>query len=156
MDMKINCIDEKLIPAYAHNMDAAFDLRASGEFVVDLDTDNKEVNLDFYELKPMERILVKTGLKIALPENCYASIRDRSGIAFKNGISTMGGVIDFEYRGEIGVILVNLSNKVFRIEKYDRIAQMIIQPFKHVNLTPVEELGETTRSSDGFGSTGLK
>jgi len=156
MDMKINCTDEKLIPSYAHNMDAAFDLRASGDFVIDLDNEKKEVTLDFYELKPMERILVKTGIKIALPQNCYASIRDRSGLAFKNGITTQGGVIDFEYRGEIGVILLNTSSKVFRIEKYDRIAQMIIQQFIHVNLVSVSELDETTRSSDGFGSTGLK
>ena len=156
MDMKIICDDEKLIPHYNHDTDAAFDLRASGEFIVDLDNTKKELTLESFELLPSERVLVKTGLKIAIPNNCYASIRDRSGIAMKNGITTLGGVIDFEYRGEVGVILLNTSKKPFTIEKYDRIAQMIIQKFEHVNFVKVDELDETNRSEKGFGSSGSK
>ena len=154
--MEILCKDEKLMPCYIHDNDAAFDLRASGEFIVDLDNEKKEIVIDSFELLPNDRVLVKTGLKIAIPNNCYASIRDRSGIALKNGITTLGGVIDFEYRGEVGVILLNTSKKPFVIDKYDRIAQMIIQKFEHVDFVKVNELGETNRSEKGFGSSGQK
>jgi len=156
MDMKIVCTDEKLVPHYNHDTDAAFDLCASGEFMIDFDGDKKEIAQASYVLNPGERVLVKTGLKIAIPNNYYASIRDRSGVALKNGITTLAGVIDFEYRGEVGVILLNTSKKPFTIEKYDRIAQMIIQPFVHVNFVQTDELDSTTRSEKGFGSSGVK
>ena len=107
-------------------------------------------------LKPMERSLVKTGLHIALPEGYEAQIRPRSGLAYKKGITVLNspGTIDADYRGEIGVILVNLSEKNFIIEDGERIAQMVIATYEKATWKEVEELSETKRGEGGFGSTG--
>lgn len=107
-------------------------------------------------LKPMERSLVKTGLHIALPEGYEAQIRPRSGLAFKKGITVLNspGTIDADYRGEIGVILVNLSEKNFIIEDGERIAQMVIATYEKAAWKEVEVLSETKRGEGGFGSTG--
>ena len=107
-------------------------------------------------LKPMERSLVKTGLHIALPEGYEAQIRPRSGLAYKKGITVLNspGTIDADYRGEIGVILVNLSEKNFIIEDGERIAQMVIATYEKAAWKEVEELSETKRGEGGFGSTG--
>ncbi len=109
-------------------------------------------------LKPMHRILVKTGLFIALPNNYEAQIRPRSGLAFKHGLSVLNspGTIDADYRGEIGVLLVNLSTDDYVIEDGTRIAQMVIAPYTKVTFNSVEELSETHRGAGGFGSTGKK
>ena len=109
-------------------------------------------------LKPLERVIVKTGLFIELPIGYEAQVRPRSGLAAKNGITVLNapGTIDADYRGEIGVILVNLSNENFTIENGERIAQLVIAKHERAEWIPVEELSETTRGEGGFGSTGVK
>ena len=108
-------------------------------------------------LKPLERKLIKTGIAIALPNNYEAQVRPRSGLALKNGISVLNtpGTIDADYRGEIGVILINLSNEDFVVERGMRIAQLVISPIVQAELVEVEELDETLRGRGGFGSTGV-
>ena len=108
-------------------------------------------------LKPLERKLIKTGIAIASPNNYEAQVRPRSGLALKNGISVLNtpGTIDADYRGEIGVILINLSNEDFVVERGMRIAQLVISPIVQAELVEVEELDETLRGQGGFGSTGV-
>ncbi len=109
-------------------------------------------------LKPLDRELVKTGLYIALQPGYEAQVRPRSGLAYKKGITVLNapGTIDADYRGEIGVILVNLSNEDFAIEDGERIAQLVIAEYQQTNWEQVEELSETRRGAGGFGSTGVK
>ena len=108
-------------------------------------------------LKPLERTLVKTGLFISLPKGYEAQIRPRSGLAFKNGITVLNtpGTIDSDYRGEIGVILVNLSADDFNINDGDRIAQLVIAKYETAIWEEVENLDETNRGEGGFGSSGV-
>ena len=108
-------------------------------------------------LKPLERTLVKTGLFISLPKGYEAQIRPRSGLAFKNGITVLNtpGTIDADYRGEIGVILVNLSADDFTINDGDRIAQLVIAKYETAFWEEVENLDETNRGEGGFGSSGV-
>jgi len=109
-------------------------------------------------LKPLERTIIKTGLFIELPVGFEAQVRPRSGLAAKKGISVLNapGTIDADYRGEIGVILVNLSNEDFVVEDGERVAQLIIAKHERVEWIEVEELSETSRGAGGFGSTGTK
>jgi len=134
---KIN--SDAIIPKYAHKGDAGFDL----------------CSIEDYILKPMERAIIKTGLQMEIPEGYFGSIRDRSGLAARYSIHVLAGVIDSHYRGEVGVVLVNLDRGEFRINKKDRIAQMLIQPIERVILKEVEELSNTLRGQGGFGSTGV-
>lgn len=132
------------LPKYATELSAGMDLYANIDSPI--------------LLKPMERTLVKTGLFIALPNTHEAQIRPRSGLAFKHGLTVLNspGTIDADYRGEIGVLLVNLSTDNYVIEDGTRIAQMVIAPYTKVTINSVEELSETYRGSGGFGSTGKK
>jgi len=109
-------------------------------------------------LKPLERSIVGTGLFIELPVGFEAQVRPRSGLAAKKGITVLNapGTIDADYRGEIGVILVNLSNEDFAIENGERIAQLVIAKHERAEWVQVEELSETSRGEGGFGSTGVK
>ena len=109
-------------------------------------------------MKPLERQIIKTGLFIELPIGYEAQVRPRSGLAAKKGVTVLNspGTIDADYRGEIGVILVNLSNETFVIENGERIAQMIISKHERAEWQLVEELSETSRGEGGFGSTGVK
>lgn len=109
-------------------------------------------------LKSLDRKLIPTGLHIALPEGYEAQVRPRSGLAFKKGITVLNtpGTIDPDYRGDVGVILVNLSNEDFVVQPGERIAQMIINKFEQAELVEVETLDETERGEGGFGSTGTK
>ena len=109
-------------------------------------------------LKPLERTIVKTGLFIELPIGYEAQVRPRSGLAAKKGITVLNapGTIDADYRGEIGVILVNLSNEDFTIQNGERVAQMVIAKHERAEWIEVTELSETTRGEGGFGSTGVK
>lgn len=109
-------------------------------------------------LKPLERSIVGTGLFIELPIGYEAQVRPRSGLAAKKGITVLNtpGTIDADYRGEIGVILVNLSNEDFTIENGERIAQLIISKHERAEWIEVNELSETSRGAGGFGSTGIK
>ena len=108
-------------------------------------------------LKPLERTIVKTGLFIALPVGFEAQVRPRSGLAAKKGITVLNspGTVDADYRGEIGVILVNLSNQDFVVNDGERVAQLVIAKHERVNWKEVEILNETERGSGGFGSTGV-
>lgn len=109
-------------------------------------------------LKPLERTLIKTGLFIEIPEGYEAQVRPRSGLAFKHGVSVLNspGTIDADYRGEIGVILVNLSNEIFVIEDGERIAQLVFAKVEQVEWILETSLSETNRGAGGFGSTGKK
>ena len=132
------------LPQYATAQSAGMDLRA---------------NLDVpITLKPMERVLVPTGLRMALPAGYEAQVRPRSGLALKKGITVLNtpGTIDADYRGEIGVILINLSQDEFVIEDGERIAQMVIARHEQPELIPVETLDETERGEGGFGHSGVK
>ena len=131
-------------PEYATPQSAGLDLRA---------------NLtESITLKSLARTLVKTGLFIELPEGYEAQVRPRSGLAYKKGITVLNspGTIDADYRGEIGVILVNLSEEVFIIENGERVAQMVITKHEQAIWEEVIELVETQRGAGGFGSTGVK
>lgn len=143
--MKISIINRSKheLPSYETIASAGMDLRA---------------NLDIpVVLKPLERAIIKTGLFISLPVGCEAQVRPRSGLAAKKGISVLNapGTIDADYRGEIGVILVNLSNEVFTINDGERIAQMVIAKHERAEWKEVSELDETKRGTGGFGSTGV-
>jgi len=130
------------LPSYATELSAGVDLHA---------------NLDAsITLKPLERRLIPTGLYVALPLGTEAQIRPRSGLAFKEGITVLNspGTIDADYRGEIRVLLVNLSDKNVLIHDGERIAQMIIAKYESVKFTEVENLSDTVRGAGGFGSTG--
>jgi len=131
------------LPGYETLHSAGMDLRADLETTV--------------FLKPMERKLIPTGLHIELPESYEAQIRPRSGLAFKHGISIVNspGTIDADYRGEIKVLLINLSTEVFEINTGDRIAQMVVARHEKVNWEPVEVLNETVRGAGGYGHTGV-
>mgnify|MGYP001215244747 FL=1 len=109
-------------------------------------------------IKPSQRKIVPTGISIALPEGYEAQVRPRSGLAIKNGISVLNtpGTIDSDYRGEIGVILINFGNNTFKIERGMRIAQMVVSPVVAIAWNETDELSKTTRGSGGFGSTGTK
>ena len=109
-------------------------------------------------IKPLERTLVKTGIFMELPAGYEAQVRPRSGLAFKNGITVLNtpGTIDADYRGEVGVILVNLSNEDYVVKDGERVAQMVIAKHEQPSWEEVENLIETERGFGGFGSTGIK
>ncbi len=144
--MKIKIVNKSVhqLPNYETNASAGMDLRANiSESVT---------------LQPLERTVIKTGLFIELPLGTEAQVRPRSGLAAKKGITVLNapGTIDSDYRGEIGVILVNLSNEAFTIENGERIAQLVIAKHERAEWVEGEELSETFRGSGGFGSTGVK
>ena len=131
------------LPSYETNKSAGMDLRACiTENII---------------IKPMERKLIKTGIAISIPENYEVQIRPRSGLALKQGITVLNtpGTIDADYRGEIGVILINLGENDFIVERGMRIAQMVVNPIVQAELIEVEELDATQRGEGGFGSTGV-
>lgn len=132
------------LPEYATELSAGLDLRANISEPI--------------QLKPLERVLVSTGLFIALPKGYEAQIRPRSGLAFKNGITVLNspGTIDADYRGEIKVLLVNLSNDVFLINDGERVAQMVIAKHEQIQWKETIVLTETQRGEGGFGHTGKK
>jgi len=142
--MKIKIVNKSNhpLPHYGTEASAGVDLRAN--------------ITESITLKPLERTLVKTGLFIELPVGYEAQVRPRSGLAYKNGITVLNtpGTIDADYRGEIGVILVNLSNEEFTIENGERVAQMVIAKHEQADWELVEELSDTERGAGGFGSTG--
>nr|WP_315223871.1 dUTP diphosphatase [uncultured Flavobacterium sp.] len=144
--MKIQIINKSQhpLPNYETIASAGMDLRANLSASV--------------TLKPLERAIVKTGLFIELPIGYEAQVRPRSGLAAKKGVTVLNspGTVDADYRGEIGVILVNLSNEDFVIENGERIAQLIIARHERAEWLEVAELSETSRGEGGFGSTGVK
>ncbi|RLD58707.1 MAG: dUTP diphosphatase [Bacteroidetes bacterium] len=144
--MKINIVSNSKhpLPSYETALSAGMDLRANIDEPI--------------LLKPMDRILVPTGLFIELPEGFEAQIRPRSGLAIKKGISLVNtpGTIDADYRGEIKIIMINLSREDFLIEDGERIAQMIISRHENAEWSQVDELNETSRGAGGFGHSGTK
>jgi len=142
MEVKIVNKSGQALPAYATELSAGMDLRASLDAPL--------------TLGPLERALVPTGLYIALPPGFEAQVRPRSGLAAKHGITVLNtpGTIDADYRGEIKVILVNLSQTPFEIVPGERIAQMVVARHERVEWTEVDTLDETSRGAGGFGSTG--
>ena len=132
------------LPAYATEQSAGMDLRADIEQPV--------------TLKPLERRLIPTGLHIALPQGYEAQVRPRSGLALKHGITVLNtpGTIDADYRGEIGVVLVNLSDEDFVVNPGERVAQMVIAQYEQAVLQTVDTLDETERGEGGYGHTGVK
>lgn len=144
--MKVRIVNKSASasPAYATAQSAGMDVRADIQQSV--------------TIGPLERTIVPTGLYIALPEGYECQVRPRSGLAAKHGITVLNtpGTIDADYRGEIKVILVNLSNEAFTIEPGERIAQLVIAKHEHVEWEEVEILDETERGAGGFGSTGTK
>lgn len=142
--VKIKIVSKDKVPTYATEQSAGVDLRAC--------IDGKII------IKPLDRRLIPTGVRIALPEGYEAQIRPRSGMALKQGITVLNtpGTIDADYRGEIGVILINLSDKDVIIEDCERIAQMVIKRYEKAEFVEVETLDDTERGNGGFGHTGTK
>ena len=130
------------LPSYATSSSAGLDLRAN-------------IKKPLY-LSPFQRILIPTGLKISLPDKFEGQIRPRSGLALKHGITVLNspGTIDADYKGEVGVILINLSDEKYKIKPGERIAQMIISSYSNVKWKLVDDIGQSKRGKSGFGSTG--
>ncbi|MBW2974912.1 dUTP diphosphatase [Candidatus Woesearchaeota archaeon] len=141
MKVRIKKINENaVIPKYAHKGDAGVDLYSAEDYL----------------LKPGERILVSTGIKMAIPQGYEAQVRPKSGLALKHGVTVCNtpGTVDSSYRGEVGCIMINLGNEDFKIEKGKKIAQIIFNKVEEAEFEEVDELDETTRGEGGFGSTG--
>ncbi len=141
MELKVKLLDEKaVLPRRAHPGDAGLDI----------------FSIEEKEILPGESALIKTGLIIELPENTEAQIRPRSGLALKHNVTVLNtpGTIDFGYRGEIMVILVNHGKEKFRVLEGMKIAQVVVQPVLAVDVVEVDELSETSRGEGGFGSSG--
>lgn len=144
MQIKIINKSQHPLPNYETGASAGMDVRANLERSV--------------TLAPLERTIIKTGLFLELPLGFEAQVRPRSGLAAKKGITVLNapGTIDADYRGEVGVILINLNNEPFTIENGERIAQLVIAKHERVIFTEVESLSQTHRGEGGFGSTGVK
>ena len=144
--MKVKVINQSkhALPAYETKASAGLDVRANIDAPI--------------ELKPLERTLVKTGLFMEIPEGYECQVRSRSGLALKKGISVLNapGTVDADYRGEVGGILINLSNETFVIEDGERVAQLVFAKVKQAKWIAAEVLTETERGEGGFGSTGVK
>ncbi len=144
--LKINVINRghQPLPTYATPQSAGLDLRANLEAPI--------------VLRPMERRLIPTGLHIALPDGYEAQVRPRSGLALKHGLTVLNapGTIDADYRGEIGVVLINLSQEDFTVNDGERIAQLVVARYEQVDFTLAETLDKTERGEGGYGHTGVK
>jgi len=142
IEIQVQKLDPAMqIPKYAHDGDAGVDLYSSGNFTV----------------KPGERVLVPTALKMAIPHGYEGQVRPKSGLALKHGITVLNtpGTVDAPYRGEVGVIIVNLDPKTtYEIKKGEKIAQMVFSKVEYVTFTEAKELSATTRGEGGYGSTG--
>jgi dUTP pyrophosphatase len=147
MNVKIKILDNGRgldMPTYATDGSAGLDLRAAV--------------LENVVIRPGERHLIPTGFSIALPDGYEAQVRPRSGLAYKNGVTVLNspGTVDSDYRGEIKVLLINLGDADFVVERGARVAQLVIEKYEKVIFTTVENLDATERSSGGYGSTGIK
>ena len=143
MEVQIINNSKHELPSYETMLSAGMDIRANIDISV--------------TLKPLERIIIKTGLYMSLPRGLEAQVRPRSGLAAKKGITVLNspGTIDADYRGEIGIILINLSKEDFVINDGDRIAQLVIAKYEQIKWKKVTVLDETDRGDGGFGSTGV-
>ncbi len=130
--------ENAVVPKYAHEGDAGMDLFSTENYIVPVG----------------KRQLVSTGIAMELPEGYFASIRGKSGLAYKKGICILGGVIEWTYRGEYGVIVLNMGDENFEIKAGDKVAQVVIAPVATAEIEEIENLSETTRGEGAFGSTG--
>lgn len=144
MKVKVNNESKNDLPQYETKGSAGMDVRA-----------HLESNLT---IKPGERALIKTGLKLSIPEGFELQVRPRSGLAYKHGITVLNspGTIDSDYRGDVGVILINHGNKDFVVEPGERVGQFVFAKYERAEWEPTSDLGETERGEGGFGSTGTK
>jgi len=144
MEVSVINTSENNLPAYETISSAGMDVRAALKEPV--------------TLQPLERKLIPTGLYLEIPHGYEVQVRPRSGLAYKNGITVLNapGTIDADYRGEVGVLLVNLSNEPFTIASGDRIAQLVVAKVEQIEWKPTSQLSETERGEGGFGSTGKK
>ncbi len=144
--MKIKVINKSnnSLPEYQTSGSAGLDILANNDHPI--------------TIKPLERVLVKTGLFLEIPQGYEAQVRPRSGLALKNGITVLNspGTIDSDYRGEVGVILINLSNELFTIQQGDRVAQLVFNKVENIFWEEVLEIEESIRGQGGFGHTGKK
>lgn len=144
--MKVKVINrsDNALPAYETTASAGMDVRAANEGEI--------------VLKPMERKLIPTGLFLEIPEGYECQVRSRSGLALKSGISVLNapGTVDADYRGEVGVILINLSQEDFTVKKGDRVAQLVFARYEQAKWEESESLSDSSRGAGGFGSTGVK
>jgi len=141
LKVKIQKIDPEIkIPSYAHAGDAGMDLYAAKDTII----------------KQGERKVVATGIKMEIPAGYVGLIWDKSGLASMNGLKIMGGVIDSTYRGEVGVVIINLGDQEYRVEKNTKIAQMLVQRIENVEIEEVNNLENSSRGEGGFGSSGIK
>jgi len=141
MEIKIQKLSKRaILPKYAHQGDAGLDLFSQEDYI----------------LKPLERHEFGLGFALELPAGAVSLIWDKSGLAAKHGIHLLGGVIDSGYRGEYKVIMINFGSKPYKIEKGDKIGQLLIQPVMHVTIKKTKKLSNSSRGQDGFGSTGKK
>ncbi len=139
LKLKFKKLDKNaLIPQFAHKTDAAFDL----------------VSIENSSLKPLQRKAISLGIASEIPDGFFVSIRDRSGLAIKNGIHVLGGVIDAGFRGEWKVILINLSSDFYKIKKGERVAQGVLHKLPQVDIIEVDNLSDADRGDAGFGSSG--
>ena len=141
LKIKIKKTQDAKLPSYAHEGDSGMDLYAAEEYL----------------LKPMERKLIGTGIKLAIPKGYECQVRPKSGLAIEHGISHANcvGTIDSTYRGEIKIPLINLGNAPYKIEKGKKIGQIVFAKVEEADFEEVSDLGETSRNEGGFGSTGL-
>ena len=141
LKIKIQKINPEIkIPSYTYSGDAGLDLYAAEDVII----------------KPGERKVVATRIKMEIPSGYVGLIWDKSGLASKNGLKIMGGVIDATYRGEVGVVIINLGDRKYRVEKNNKIAQMLIQKVESAEIEEVENLENSSRGDGGFGSSGLE
>jgi len=141
MEIKLQRLSRKaIIPKYAHQGDAGLDLFSQ----------------ENYTLEPLERHEFDLGFALELPAGAVSLIWDKSGLAIKHGLHLLGGVIDSGYRGEYKVIMINLGSKPYKVEKGDKIGQLLIQPAMHVTIKKTKKLSNSSRGQGGFGSTGAK
>jgi len=161
MDLQINCVlkdEEVILPKYETEGAVGLDIRAYSYSEPSNLKVTKNIPFKGYTLKAHQRVLVKTGLFLEIPEGYEAQVRARSGLALKSGITVLNGIgtIDNDFRGEIGVILINTSDKDFVIKPADRIGQLVFNEIKRVKFNVVDKLSETERGQGGYNSTGVK
>ena len=144
MEVAVINTSQNNLPAYETLSSAGMDVRAA--------------LIEAVTLQPLERKLIPTGLFLEIPHGYEVQVRPRSGLAYKNGVTVLNapGTIDADYRGEVGVLLVNLSNEPFTIASGDRIAQLVVAKVEQIEWKPTDQLSETERGEGGFGSTGKK
>jgi dUTP pyrophosphatase len=152
--LKIKLLDEDIAIDYSTEGSAGIDLRASGRWEVELDEGGRWIAAESLTLNSLERVTIGSGICVEIPEGYFGHIGDRSGHAKKHGLHIMGGRIDHDYRGEVGILAINLSRKPYTISKNERITQLVLTRYGKVEIKIVKQLSETERGGKGWGSSG--